>query len=82
MRTTRRLDRDRHRAGRALLHHRVGLRTRLFQFVDPFDDEKDTKRNDGEIDRDGDEIAVRKYGTQFFCVSQGKPGVTLSDSGM
>src|SRR5262249_4105281 len=66
MRTTCSLDRNRHRARRTIFHY---LRTSLglFELVDPFDDEKDAKGNDHEIDRNGDEIAVGEDRSQFFC---------------
>ena|SRR5438132_5105117 len=69
MRTARGLDWNRHRAGRTIFRQR---RTALwlFQFVDSFDDKKNAKRHDHKIDRDGDEIAVGKNGSQLPSISQ------------
>ena len=70
MRTTRGLYRNGHRARRAIFHHRLGLGTRPFHFVDAFDEKKNAKCNDQEIDRDRNEIPVREHRTKFFRLNQ------------
>ena len=56
MRTTGRLDRDRHRAGRALLRNWRGSGRRPFQLVHRFDHEKNTEGDDDEINHESDEF--------------------------
>src|SRR5437762_14188876 len=73
MRTAGRLDRDRHSAGRAILHSRWTC-FRALEAVYPFNKEKNTKRDDDEVDRDGNEIAVGKHWPEFLCISQRHPG--------
>ena len=63
---TRCLDRNRHRASRAIFRHRLGCRRWSFHFVDRLDDKKNTKRDDDEVDQDGDEIAVCENGQSCF----------------
>ena len=58
MRTTCRLDRDRHRAGRAFLRNWCGSRRRPFQFVHRFNHQENAEGDDDEIDHESDEISV------------------------
>jgi hypothetical protein len=58
MRTTCRLDRDRHGAGRAFLRNWRGSWRRPFQLVHRFDHEKNTEGDDDEINHESDEISV------------------------
>src|SRR5260370_17960493 len=69
MRTALRLDRDRHRAGRAILH-RWWPRFGALQVVDSLNHKKDAERHDQEINRRGNEATVGEYWPRLFCVSQ------------
>src|SRR6266480_5641829 len=66
MRAAGRLDWYRHHAGRAIFRYRLGRRRRALQFVDRFHHQKNAEGDDQEIDQDGDEIAVGKYGEAGF----------------
>ena len=67
--TALRLDRDRHSAGRAILHRRWP-RFRALQVVDSLNHKKDAERHDQEINRRGNEATVGEYWPRLFCVSQ------------
>src|SRR5438477_5027306 len=66
MRAAGRLDWDRHGAGRTIFCYRRSRRAGALQFVDRFHHQKNAEGDDQEIDQDGDEIAVGKYGEAGF----------------
>ncbi len=69
MRTTLRLDRNRHRARGAIFRYRwSGLW--VLEFVDSLNEQKNTERDDDKIDRDTDEISVGENRSQFLRVHQ------------
>ena len=58
MRTTCRLDRDRHGAGRAVPRNWRGSRRRPLQLVHRFDYEKNADGDDDKVDHESDKISV------------------------
>src|SRR5205823_3040918 len=82
MRTTCRLDRDRHGAGRAVLRNWRGGRRRPLQLVHRFDHEKNADRDDDEVDHERDKISVVPSPAPALAASAGvlkepPPGAAL-----
>ena len=74
MRTTRRLDWDRHRAGQTIFHDGRRSRRGPLHFVDSLYQQKDTERDDEKINRNRNKIAVGEDWPQFFRIRQGQSG--------
>ena len=70
MRATRCLDRNRHRAGGAILRGRRRIRGGLLHAVERFHNEENAERDDEEVNDDGDKVAPRQDGAQLPRVGQ------------
>ena len=58
MRAAGRFDGDRHRAGRTIFYHRLGVWVGSFHFVNRAHKQKNTKGDNKKIDHQRDEVAV------------------------